>query len=63
MKRSKKIFAALSVVFVAMLIYTAYDMSKRTTFPGSKSHPKDRLKKPFSEKDSLKKDSLKSVYR
>lgn len=36
MSRSKKIFAAFAIVFFLMLAYIVYDISSRTTFPGSK---------------------------
>ena len=34
MNRSKKIFAAFAILFLAFLIYIVYDISSRTTFPG-----------------------------
>jgi hypothetical protein len=34
--RSKKIFAAFAIVFFCILAYVVYDISSRTTFPGSK---------------------------
>jgi hypothetical protein len=63
MSRSKKIFLALSVVFMSLLLYASYDISKRTTFPGSKSQLKERLKKQLLEGDSLGKDSVKTTQR
>lgn len=35
MSRSKKIFAIIAAVFFLMLMYAVYDISTRTTFPGS----------------------------
>ena len=35
MSRSKKIFAFFAAIFVLILIYLVYDISSRTTFPGS----------------------------
>ncbi|MDZ4715638.1 MAG: hypothetical protein SH819_09230 [Cytophagales bacterium] len=49
MKRSKKIFLAAAVVFLAFWIGVIYDMSTKTTFPGSKKR-----------KDSVARDSMKS---
>ncbi|MBS1506660.1 MAG: hypothetical protein JSS79_08445 [Bacteroidetes bacterium] len=63
MSRSKKIFALLSVVFLAALFYASYDISRRTTFPGSKPQLKERIKKQFLEGDSSKKDTIKAVRR
>ena len=36
MNRSKKIFLALAGIFFLVMIIIGYDISKRTTFPGSK---------------------------
>lgn len=45
MQTSKKIFIVVSVVFFGLLVYASYDISQRTTFPGSKSQLKARIKK------------------
>jgi hypothetical protein len=63
MSRSKKIFAALSVVFLALLFYASYDISRRTTFPGSKPQLKERIEKQFLTKDTLSKDTSKAIRR
>lgn len=42
------------------LIYASYDISQRTTFPGSKSQLKERLKKQYVEPDSSVTDSVKT---
>ncbi|HEX7015945.1 MAG TPA: hypothetical protein VF191_10565 [Cyclobacteriaceae bacterium] len=34
MTRQKKIFLILAAIFLALLLYAAYDISRRTTFPG-----------------------------
>ena len=52
MNRSKKIFAALAIVFVLFLVWASYDISSRTTFPGSKPQLKERLKKKLFDGDS-----------
>ena len=36
MTRSKKVFAGFAVVFFLFLAFVVYDISTRTTFPGSK---------------------------
>jgi hypothetical protein len=57
MKISKKIFAGACVLFVILLGYASYDISTRTTFPGSKSQLKERLKKNYLKSDSISVDS------
>jgi hypothetical protein len=54
MKNSKKLFLLIVVLFALGLGYASYDISRRTTFPGSKGQLKERIKKQFFEKDSLK---------
>ncbi|WP_017729889.1 hypothetical protein [Nafulsella turpanensis] len=34
MKRSKKVFLLLAIIFLLIVFYIVYDMSQRTTFPG-----------------------------
>jgi len=63
MNRAKKLFVILSVVFLVLLLYASYDISRRTTFPGSKPQLKERLKTHFLHPDSAKKDSLKATHR
>jgi hypothetical protein len=63
MSRSKKIFAAFAVVFVVALLIASYDISRRTTFPGSKPQLKERIQRQFSKPDSTKKDSLSTIHR
>ena len=58
MTRSKKVFIAIVVVFFILLAYASYDISSRTTFPGSKSQLKERLKKQYLKADSVVQDSL-----
>ena len=52
MQRSKKIFIALSAVFLIIMIIIGYDISRRTTFPGSKTD-KDVLQSEEINIDSL----------
>ena len=56
--KTKKIFAIAAVVFMILLVYASYDISKRTTFPGSKPQLKERLKKDYLRSDTVRKDSL-----
>jgi hypothetical protein len=43
MKTSKKIFLFLSLLFFLGLMFVGYDISRRTTFPGSKKHLKESI--------------------
>ena len=58
MPRSKKIFFVGLGIFFAALVYISYDISRRTSFPGSKSQLKERLKEKYSSPDSVMADSL-----
>lgn len=58
MSRSKKIFFAFAIVFFLMLVYVSYDISTRTTFPGSKPQLKERLENKPATTDSVPPDSL-----
>jgi len=58
MTRSKKVFLWLAVVFVVLLAYASYDIGSRTTFPGSKPQLKERLKKDFNDRDTVRSDTL-----
>ena len=57
--RSKRWFAAGAAVFMIVLLIASYDISRRTTFPGSKSQLKERLKKNYMSPDSSREDSVK----
>jgi hypothetical protein len=57
MTKSKKIFLGVAVIFFGLLFYASYDISTRTTFPGSKPQLKERIQKTFLEKDTLGTDS------
>ena len=59
MSFSKKIFIAAAILFFILLAYASYDISKRTTFPGSKSQLKERIKNDYLKSDSTKADSSK----
>jgi len=63
MSKSKKIFLVFAAVFFALLIYASYDISSRTTFPGSKPQLKERIRDQFLAPDSTKKDSIPTINR
>ena len=61
---------AFAFAFFVMIAYLSYDISRRTTFPGSKSQLKERLKKQYMEestsatgKDSTINDSSTATHR
>jgi len=60
MQKSKKIFLVVAVIFFALLIYASFDISSRTTFPGSKPQLKERIQNQFLKKNSTKIDTLKN---
>lgn len=43
MQKNKKIFLLLFVFFMVVILYVSYDISRRTTFPGSKGNLKERI--------------------
>jgi hypothetical protein len=61
MNRSKKIFIVIAIVFMILLLYASYDIGSRTTFPGSKSQLKERIKKNYLEADSVRDSTNKST--
>jgi len=56
MKNSKRLFLILALVFFGVIGYLGYDISSRTTFPGSKPQLKERLIKNYG--DTIQIDSL-----
>ncbi len=50
MKLSKKIFLLVAIIFILILAWFAYDVSNKTTFPGSKS------------KNEVRKDSVNTEF-
>ena len=52
MNRNKKIFLVFAIIFFGLMIYIGYDISSKTTFPGSKSQLKERIKDEIINKDS-----------
>jgi hypothetical protein len=61
MSRSKKIFITICILFFVGVAYFGYDVSSRTTFPGSKSQLKERLKRQYLKTDSAKADSANTI--
>jgi hypothetical protein len=51
-KKSRKLFILSAAVFLCLLVYASYDISKRTTFPGSKAQLPERLKNAKIQQDS-----------
>jgi hypothetical protein len=58
MTKSKKIFLGAAVGFFTLLFYASYDISTRTTFPGSKPQLKERIQNTYLKKDTLNPDSI-----
>lgn len=54
MKRKKKIFVVVAVLFFIATIIIGYDISTKTSFPGSKKYLKESIAPSEKEvKDSL----------
>ena len=60
MNRQKKIFVIVAILFILATILAGYDITTRTSFPGSKKLLKESIapSEPDTQ-DSLKIDSLK----
>jgi hypothetical protein len=43
MQKNKKIFLFLFIIFMLIMFWIGYDISRRTTFPGSKGNLKERI--------------------
>lgn len=54
MNKQKKLFLLLAVLFLGTMFYISYDISRKTTFPGSEPQLKERL----FEKEEPKQDSV-----
>jgi len=52
MTRQKRIFIIFAILFFLAMGYLAYDISRRTTFPGSKPQLQERIKKSYGDKDT-----------
>ncbi|MEM7107142.1 MAG: hypothetical protein AAF519_02865 [Bacteroidota bacterium] len=53
MTKSKKLFLFFAVLFFLLMIYVSYDISSRTTFPGSKPQLKERIFEHSSDSSKL----------
>jgi hypothetical protein len=62
MTKQKKWFRAVAIIFALLLAYASYDISRRTTFPGSKSQLKERIKKNYLQEDSSATDDTDSLH-
>ena len=62
MMNKKKLFFLFALIFFGAMIYITYDISMRTTFPGSKPQLKERLLHgDKQENDTVDVDSLDKV--
>jgi len=43
MKRSKKVFFIVALIFLMIMMAIGYDMSRRTTWPGAKKSLPERI--------------------
>jgi len=60
MKRSKKIFVIVSILFILATILIGYDITTRTSFPGSKKLLKESIAPTeINGQDTVKVDTLK----
>lgn len=50
MQKNKKLFLILFVIFMLIMGWIGYDISQRTTFPGSKGNLKERITTGEEEK-------------
>ncbi len=58
MKTNKKIFLVFAALFLGAMLYLGYDISSRTTFPGSKPQLKERIEEEILQQpDSMVQDS------
>jgi hypothetical protein len=62
MTRPKKIFRAFAALFLVFLIFVIYDISRRTTFPGTRTG-QHGVRQESGSIDSAKRDSAKSIRR
>lgn len=52
MKKSKKVFLLVGVLFVVATLIVGYDISRKTSFPGSKKYLKESIAPSDDEKDT-----------
>ena len=51
MKRSKKVFLLVAILFIGAILVVSYDISRKTSFPGSKKYLKESIA-PTEEADT-----------
>jgi hypothetical protein len=51
--RKSKTFLGLAVLFIVLMSIASYDISRKTTFPGSKPQLQERIKKQLSKPDTI----------
>lgn len=61
MSGSKKIFLALSVLFIVLLIWVSIDISKRTTFPGSQPQLRQRIEDTYIKNSENVEDTIQNM--
>lgn len=59
MKKSKKVFVIIGMLFIVGTIIVGYDISRKTSFPGSKKYLKESIVPSEDEQKLLKEDSTK----
>lgn len=57
MKKSKKIFVGIGILFIIATLIVGYDISSKTSFPGSKKLLKESIAPSEEEKEEDKNDS------
>ena len=57
MKKSKKIFVGIVILFIIATLIVGYDISSKTSFPGSKKLLKESIAPSEEEKEEDKNDS------
>lgn len=50
MQKKKKVFLVLFILFMLLVLYIGYDISRKTTFPGSKGNLKERISNEVESK-------------
>jgi hypothetical protein len=57
MKKSKKIFIGIGILFIIATLIVGYDISSKTSFPGSKKLLKESIAPSAEEKEEVENDS------
>jgi hypothetical protein len=57
MKKSKKLFVGIGALFIIGTIIIGYDISSKTSFPGSKKYLKESIAPSEEEKEVIEKDT------